>query len=71
MSTPALYAVQYRTVDGDTFAIGMVDPASGRPQMYAEHVRDTAERTRLIEDAVARINAQIIELDRREKAATA
>lgn len=65
MTTPTLYAVDYRTIDGDTFAIGMIDPATGRPQMYAEHVLDTAERTRIIEDAVARINAQILELARR------
>lgn len=65
MNAAALYTVDYRTIDGETFAIGMIDPATGRPQMYAEHVLDTTERTRMIEDAVARINAQILELARR------
>jgi hypothetical protein len=64
--TPALYSVQYRTLDGDTFAIGIISPETGRPQMYAEHVLDTTERTRVIETAVARLNAQILELATRE-----
>lgn len=69
MSTPALYSVQYRTIDGDTFAIGIIDANTGRPSHYAEHIRDTVERTRVIEAAVARLNAQVLKLHALEELA--